>query len=210
MNVIYEISIYQNNPIPTCWSERAFPLWSWAKLFSHGDIIILRIGRINFQVCWSCWSTGFSLFPVLKNQLWTRMQKSGNAGWKNGCTTNAACPFLPSSFPSLRVTTVNELNLSTCSRTCAWLLSSVCNIPWVTGSLTLLSAHAYWQGRCLPKMTIQSSISLAVSLLLGCCMLPQDSLLLTQTLLSLHQLHSSTSLRFRILHFFFCSTTERL
>lgn len=32
----------------------------------------------------------------------------------NGCTTNAACSLLPSSFPSFRVTTVKELNLTTC------------------------------------------------------------------------------------------------
>lgn len=48
-------------------------------------------------------------------------------------------------------------------------------------------------------MTIQSTISLAVSRLLGCCTVPQDGLL-TQTLLwLLQQLHSSTSSRFRIL-----------
>lgn len=37
-----------------------------------------------------------------------------NTGCKNGCTTDAACPLLPRSFPSFRVTMVSKLHLTTC------------------------------------------------------------------------------------------------
>lgn len=74
------------------------------------------IYRLIFKFVGAPKAEGIFTFSSLEELIMKQDPKSENIniGCKDNCTISAACPSLPSSFPSSRVTAVKEHSLTTC------------------------------------------------------------------------------------------------